>query len=166
MIITREMIIGARITNVYSTFSVSDDLDFYAYYFLCDGGFSFCLPCGGSEWETESIPDDAKELNDRVTQTSLTWRLTRKVTILNDRIWRLKQQHITGVFCGPFNPELGFYEPWDTIMVMSDGSLLYSMGVAPHGTGGAGLYYVAPSDSTPSISQMDDYFTIPIEDQT
>lgn len=157
------MIIGSRIVEVYSTFEISDGLDVCTYYFTSDRGFIFSMPWADQEWLCESLPDKAKREKDRETITSYdvkkTWwggeRFVRAPDEINDTIWRLKQPTIVGVYWN--------YERSNSLVLMSDGFRLSYNSVAPHGTGGAGLYYQAPNDELPPISKMTDYFQIPLE---
>ena len=169
MQITRDMIVGARILEVYRTFRTADDLDFCEHYFTCDKGFSFRLPQGGVAWETESVPSAAERQQDHVVRSSVAVRRgrlgqmdpIRKPDSQDDIIYRLKQPAVAQVLCGPYVPELGFYEPWDATLLMTDGFRLSCFGVAPHGTGQACLYYRPPDPEL--ISRMTDYFCIPVE---
>lgn len=172
MQITRDMIVGARILEVYQTFRIADGLDFSEHYFTCDRGFSFRLPQGGVAWETESVPAGAERLQDREVRWSFAVRpagldrldfdLIPKPDVLDDIIYRLKQSAVAQVLCGPYEPELGFYEPWDATLLMTDGFRLSCVGVAPHGTGAATLYYQPPDAGL--ISRMEDYYCIPVEE--
>lgn len=162
------MVIGARIVDVHSVHSTEEGLDHCQCYFTCDRGFTFYLPSGGDIWETTSVPDQAARLEDRVTVSSFAVKhgwfgrmsFQREADTTDDTGYRLKQQAIAQVLCGPLDPDLGFYVPWDTVLVMSDGYRLSCCPVAPHGTGAVGLYYQSPDKKC--IAQMTDYFTIPI----
>ncbi len=173
MTITRDMIIGAKITDVYSTLEVKDDLDYSAYFFRTDRGFDFSLPYGGSPWKTVQIPSTARLIEDRRTISSFSvlrsWFgrqiFRREPDTVDDVIYRLKQPSIAQVLCDPFDAELGFRPPYEATLIMSDGSTLGCTAIAPHGTGGAGLYYRSASDSSFDASAMDDYFTIPLDQE-
>jgi len=166
MQITHDMIIGARLVQIHQTYSLKDGLDVREHYFTCDRGFSFCLPLAGHEWLTEDIPSDAELMPHRLTTPSfrvkrgwfgLQW-FVRQPDVEDDTVDRLTKPHIAQVLCGPFDEEFGYYE--STTILMSDGHRLSCTAVAPHGTGGAGLYYHPPD--VRRIERLTDYFTIPI----
>ncbi len=173
MMITRDMIVGARITDVYSTHEVKDGLDFSAHFFRTDRGFDFSLPFGGCRWETVQIPSIACIMEDRRTISSYAvnrgWfgrQIFRWETdTVDDVIFRLKQPSIAQVLCEPADAELGFRPPYEATLLMSDGSTLSCTAVAPHGTGGAGLYYRGADESRFDASALDDYFKIPLDEE-
>lgn len=172
MTITQDMIIGARITEVYSTREVKDGLDFSAHYFRTDRGFDFTLPYGGCPWKIARIPSTAVLMEDRRTISSFavhrSWFgrqiFRREPDTVDDLIFRLKQPSIAQVLCESFDAELGFRPPHEATLIMSDGSALSCTAVAPHGTGGAGLYYHSACDSMFDASVLEDYFTIPLDE--
>lgn len=174
MRITRDMIIGARIVDVHLTTAITNGLDCVVHYFTCDRGFTFTMPFAGKAWETEVVPKEAQRQDDKVTVESYamkkTWlggqRFVRETPRIDDTIFRLKRSEIVGVFCGSFNSEMGLYDPPEATLVMSDGFCLICNSVAPHGTGAAGLYYRSPDSDLPPITEMVDFFTIPVSGQT
>lgn len=167
--ITREMILGAKITDVWCAAFTKDDLDYATCYFTCDRGFSFCLPCGGTDWNAEPIPSNAKKLEDVKSGESIGFGLSfrgifglqGRRMVLDDSIQRLKQSSVARVLCGPFDAQLGFFDPFETVMVMSDGFCVSCLPVAPHGTGSAGLYY--RSMDIDQVAKMTDFFDIRVE---
>ncbi|HEY1049468.1 MAG TPA: hypothetical protein VGE39_06925 [Prosthecobacter sp.] len=167
--ITREMILGARITDVWCVSSTQEDLVFAECYFTCDRGFSFCLPCGGAEWNVASLPPGAEKFADVVTTQAFgfgpsflgLFGLQRRRVMLDDRIQKLKQATISRVLCGPLDPELGFFDPFETILMLSDGFCISSLPVSPRGTGSAGVAYRLEDASR--IARMTDFFDIQAE---
>lgn len=171
--ITREMIKGAQIVDLHEKYELSDDgLDTRIIYFTTDRDFTFTTPFAGAQWETCDVPDDAKQLEDEVIRYSykVVRRFLRKPRFVEeplkviDTVKRIKTRRIAGVYCGTYVESLGFHYPMDGVIVFEDGSQAANNMVAPHGTGGAGLYFHEPEDA-PSLSNMVDYFTIPIDQE-
>lgn len=168
MQITREMIVGVRIVDVHSVSYTRNDLDFCTHYFTCEHGFSFRLPSAECRWNVEVIPDGAERAEDVVPFERYAvsrgsrgqFEFELKSRTIDDTIRRLKQSAVAGVLCGPLDPGLGFFEPWDTTILMEDGFRLSCLEVSDHGTGGAGLYYLPPDPEL--VARMTDYFSIPI----
>lgn len=174
MIITRDMILGARITKIYETYDLADGLDTRITYFSCDRGFSFLAPIAGQVWETTEIPPDAKLLPEMQTISSYaverTWwggeKWVKKPDKEDDAVLRVTQATITAVLCGAFDPNLGFHYPWDADFLLSNGYRISCNAVAPHGTGSAGVHISPPDATVENVANSVDYFSIPLDDAT
>jgi hypothetical protein len=173
--IQKEDIIGARIVDIHETYELSDGCDTQVIYFTVNRGFTFVTPIAGIKWTTIELPPNAKRLLDESVSDHFAvkrrWfggmRLTRLPSIRDDRVKQIKQRLISGVYCGPFNKSLNFYYPDDGTIVFDDGSQASNTVVAPHGAGGAGLYFFpAGSEQCAPLDRMIDYFTIPLEKES
>ena len=171
--IQKSDIIGARIVDIHETYEVNDGgLDCRQIYFTADRGFTFMTPTAGIRWTSLELPKHAKRLPDELENHELSvkrgWfgrlRFTRLPSTKVDIVGQIKKRRISGVYCGLFDEKLGFHYPDEGTIVFDDGSQASNTVVAPHGTGGAGLYFF-PADSgrcTP-LGRLVDYFNIPLE---
>ncbi|HEX2851802.1 MAG TPA: hypothetical protein VHO24_01095 [Opitutaceae bacterium] len=168
-------IMGARIVEIHETFEITEGgLDCRQIYFTTDRGFTFVTPFAGVRWTEVALPPNATLLPDEVVSdefaVSKGWfglsRFTRLPSTRTEVVRQIKQRLIAGVYCGPFDVNLGFHYPTDGTIVFSDGAQLSNNVVAPHGTGGAGLYFaLAGSDQATPAECMVDFFTIPVTDE-
>ena len=158
--------------DVHETYEIRDGLDNRVIYFTADRGFTFMVPSAGRAWTAVELPSKAQRLPDESVQEAFAvkpgWfgrtRLARLPSTTVDIVRQIKQRPISGVYCGPFDKSLDFYYPDDGTLVFEDGAQASNTMVAPHGTGGAGLYFFpAGSPRCARIHQMVDYFTIPVE---
>lgn len=168
--ITREMIKGALIVEIHETYELSDDgLDTRVIYFTTDRDFTFTTPFAGVQWETCKVPEKAKKLEDEVVSYSFKvvrrffgmLRFVEDPSTVIDTVKRIKTRRIAGVYCGAYDESLEFHYPPDGVIVFEDGSQAANNMVAPHGTGAAGLYF-HEAEYAPDVSDLVDYFTIPI----
>lgn len=168
--ITREMIVGSRIVDLHETYELSDDgLDIRIIYFTTNRGFTFQTPFAGDPWQTCEVPNKAEQLEDEVIRCSYKvvrsfWRLQRFVrepSTVIDTVKQIKARRISGVYCGAYDKSLKLHYPQDGVIVFEDGSQASNNMVAPHGTGAAGLYFHESTDA-PELTDMVDYFTIPL----
>lgn len=174
MIITRDMILGARITKIYETYDLADGLDNKITYFSCDRGFSFLAPSAGQVWEAVEIPAEATALPEKQTISSYavkrTWlggeKWVKEPDTEDDAVLRVTQATISAVLCGPFDPNLGCYYPWDADFLLSNGYRISCNPVAPHGTGCAGVHIFPPDAAVDNVANGVDYFSIPLNDAT
>jgi len=148
--IQKSDIVGARIIDIRETYELTDGgLDNRQIYFTVDRGFTFITPIAGLRWTTVELPDNAKRLPDESVSEQFAvkrgWfgrpRWKRLPSTKVDTIGQIKQRRISGVYCSPFDEKLGFHYPDDGIIVFDDGAQASNTIVAPHGTGGAGLYF-------------------------
>jgi hypothetical protein len=166
-------IIGARIVDIHEAYKLSaGGLDMRQIYFTVDRGFTFITPIAGLRWTSVELPNNAKRLPDEFVNDKFAvkrgwferWRFTRLSSTKVDTVGQIKQLRISGVYCAPFDEKLGFHYPDDGIIIFDDGSQASNTVVAPHGTGGAGLYFFsAESGRCTPLEQLVDYFTIPLE---
>ena len=169
--ISKADIVGARVVEIHETYELLDGgLDCRTIYFTVDRGFTFVAPVAGMAWTSVELPKDAKRLEDEVViegfEVKRGWfgltRFVRLPSTTNDTVKQIKQRTIAGVYCEPFDEELGCHYPGDGIIVFDDGAQASNTVVAPQGTGSAGLYFFTREKCTP-IAELVDYFTIPIE---
>ena len=171
MTITRDMILGARLTEIRQTYKLVDGLDERQTYFTCDRGFSFMLPVAGQLWQAIEIPAEASHLPERQTISSFlvkrTWwggeRFIKEPDTEDESVFSITQAIIVAVQCGPFDIGLGFHYPWDAELVLNNGYRVSCNVVAPHGTGSAGLHILPPDIKADDSKDMVDYFEIPLE---
>ncbi len=166
-------IVGTRIVQIHETYKLSNGwLDCRQIYFTVDRGFTFITPSAGIRWTSLELPHDARQLPDEFVSDEFAvkrgWfgrlRSSRLPSTTIDIVRQIKQRRISGVYCGPFDEKLGFHYPDDGTIVFDDGSQASNTVVAPHGTGGAGLYFFpAGSDRCKRREQLVDYFSIPLE---
>ena len=169
--ISKADIEGARIVDIHETYELLDGgLDCRTIYFTVDRCFTFVAPFAGMEWNSVELPKNAKRLEDEVVIPGFAvkrgwfgWqRFVPLPSTTNDTVKQIKQRTIAGVYCAPFDEELGFHYPGDGIIVFDDGSQASNTVVAPHGTGAAGLYFFTGEKCTP-LAELVNFFTIPIE---
>jgi hypothetical protein len=172
--ISKADIVGARVVEIHGTYELLDGwLDCCTIYFTVDRGFTFVAPVAGMAWTSEELPKNAKRLEDEKViegfEVKRGWfgltRLVRLPSTTNDTVKQIKQRTIAGVYCEPFDEEIGCHYPDGGILVFNDGSQASNTVVAPQGTGSAGLYFRPGSECTP-LAELVDFFTIPIENQT
>ena len=89
-------------------------------------------------------------------------RIVEEPSTVDDTVRQIKARRIEGVYCGAYDEALKFHYPPDGVIVFEDGSQVDNNMAAPHGTGAAGLYF-HESEDAPSLSDMVDYFSIPID---
>jgi len=137
-------LIGAQMVAIHYTLEITDDgLDTCQFYFTVDQGFTFSMPFVGEPWETVLIPREAKPYDGGV------FSPTRRI------VNQIRKQRIAGVYCRPVDP--------DSVVVFLDNDAQISVNyVAPHGTGGAGLYFYSPDKASTPKSQMVDFFDVPL----
>lgn len=165
------MIKGAQIVDVHETYELSDDgLDTRIIYFTTDRDFTFTTPFAGALWETCEVPEEAEQLEDEFISYSykVVRRFLRKPRFVEepstviDTVKQIKARRIAAVYCGAYDESLEIHYPPDGVIVFEDGSQAANNMVAPHGTGAAGLYF-HESEEVPDVSDMVDYFTIPLD---
>jgi hypothetical protein len=143
-LIKKADIIGSRIIAINQTHEIDDGgNDCCQVYFSADRGFTFTTPFVGVPWQTSDVPGTAQPFGMRL--FSAAKRFVRQ----------LRKRTIAGVYCCPEEPD-------SALLVLDDGSQLYNNVVAPHGTGGAGLYYRKPGKARP-LDQMVDFFDVPLD---
>ena len=170
--IQRADITGARIVSLHETYELlQGGLDCRQIYFTVDRGFTFLLPYAGRRWAPTEVPSSGKRLPCDQALAAILKRFRgprphREPTSTSEIVWLIKQRRIAGVYCAPFDKELGFHYPDDGTIVFDDGSQLSNTVVAPHGTGAARLYFFLSGSvrCTPE-AQLVDYFTIPLENE-
>jgi hypothetical protein len=168
-LITKFEIIGSRITEVHATFEDLNGCDCSTIFFTVDRGFSFALPEPGHPWKTAELPPSAERLSDQSSSESYkvegSWpsmQFIPESSSVVDIIKRIKQRRIAGVFCQKMDQDLGFYEPDASLLLFDDGSQAFCVTVAPHGTGGTGLFYRTVDDLL-KLDDLVDFFQVPLE---
>jgi hypothetical protein len=86
-IITKQDIVGARITEVYSTFEDLEGCDRTVIYFTVDRGFSFTIPNLGGEWRRSEVPPTAERLPDQ--HVWKTFKIESRVERRPRLLWKL-----------------------------------------------------------------------------
>jgi hypothetical protein len=170
--LTKSDIVGARIFDIHADGDAADGLDCAMIYFTVDRGFSFLLPTPGYPWNRSSIPAGAERLLDEyvIPETKVldpTYPTQRFVlvssTTVDDRVRRIKERTILGVYCRKLVGPNDFYEPDECFLVFDDGTRAYCVTVAPHGTGSAGLHYRSDLCQLPKVTEFVDFFAVPLE---
>jgi hypothetical protein len=171
--ITRSDIVGARITEIYSTFEDRDGYFCTVIYFTVDRGFTFILPVPGFRWHTAEVPSSAERLPDesqprsyRIEGSGRPLRFISEETVADDTIKRIKQRTIAGVYCRKMDPELGFHPPDDALLVFDDGSRAYCVTLGPHGVSDTGLHYQTDVRELPPAADLVDFFDVPLDLET
>jgi hypothetical protein len=142
--IEKAEIVGTRIIRIHQTYEITDGgNECCQVYFSADRGFSFTMPFVGVPWETSDVPLTAKPFG--IGLFSSARRIERQI----------RKRKIAGVYCCPEEPDSAF-------LVLDDGSQLHNNLVAPYGTGGAGLYYIALGEAKP-LNKMVDFFDVPLD---
>jgi hypothetical protein len=150
--ITKPEIVGSRITDIHAIVEDFHGCDCTTIYFTVDRGFSFTLPEPGYEWKTVEVPPTAERVPPSL-------RYIADPPSFGDVIERLKQRRILGVFCRKI------YEPDASLLLFDDGSQVDCVTVAPHGTGATGLNYRTNVDELLKISELVDFFEVPLESE-
>lgn len=137
-LITREAILGARITGIYMECVHDGCLEYCHSYFTTDRGITFTFPHPAAEWHTLAIPATAH------------------------RIDHTCPHPISAIRAYQLDPDLGFYEPDSTYLLFSDGSRLEQISCSPRGTGQANLYH-RPAREHQWKKRTTDFFKAPPE---
>lgn len=133
----REDIIRHTIHAMYAVDTRKDDLDFCVTYLVLDSGIVTFLPLACSPFIAISLPSDAEQLAGEVVERCLSSPISRV----------LASQE----------PD-GFIDPESLVVEFESGNCMAEKGVAPHGTGLAGLrcYHTDELD----FSDLTDYWTL------
>lgn len=141
-IITKEDIIGARVTDVFERYgSLADDLDHTQTYYMVDRGFCFMMPSPGAPWEKTPLPKGLEKPDRKVVDA-------------------MRKRAISGVFFKKPDGD-GFIDPHSVRIHLDDGTWFWSIPVAPKGTGQTGLHYVTTPDA--ARDALIDFWDIPLD---
>lgn len=149
--ISRTDILGARIVEIHG---VSDDqggVDCIDIYFTVNRGFSFMLPMAGEDWQTTAIPPEAKRFADAWKPNGARFDVVRQI----------KMRTIRSAFIIRENNDRWLVMPGSCLLEFDDGSQLYCVACAPHGTGGAGFYFQTDSELLFAKDCLIDFFAPP-----
>jgi hypothetical protein len=168
MIIRKENILGARISDIHSTHEVIKGYNVSTIYFTVDRGFSFTLPWAGHEWTTTDLPIDAARIPDEYCEDSFrvkySWfkriKFIREPSKKVDIVKRIKGRSIMGIFCYKKEGH-DLYEPDGSFLLLNDGSKVYCKSVAPQGIS-VGLFFEI-KEEVQKVENAVDFFDVPLE---
>jgi len=166
--ITREHIVGAKVTAIHMTSVDDGEYRDTATYFTIDRGLTFMLPCPGLEWSACELPEGAEELPDEtlnpVFAVKRGWfgklRFVEEPPQKIEVVRKIKERTIVGVFCHRVDSD-GVYFPDAAFLQFDDGSRAFCVSSAPEGIAG-GLFHRPPEPD----QQPQDFisiFDVPLE---
>ena len=166
MKITKDLIVGSKITDVFTYHSEYDGYPTCEAFFTNDKGITFSLPNAGYEWETTEVHPQAEKLEDTTTYNSFkrvkkwfffsTW--VEEEPQINDDIKKIKSLKIDAVLNPKMDEELKFYPPSEVILKFEDQSFLSLLPLAPEGIGAGLGYHEKIEDEEDYV----DFFDIPV----